>query len=282
MEVILDKDILGLSCVENHVLSFIKPRCERFGLIYFDCFVSSHDVFEACKDNSFDYYNGIDRIQDVLKLNNLLDIEMYKADFIAFLNHLHKEQNMNTQVLMQVDSATAQQKFFARGLRNDHYISVQYGEGDYIITNDIPHKRLNVFAKELEDLFVGNYLIIKYKECYPRREFDFINDSKKTNLCDLKYTIEPDVVASDGFINTFINMLVIIRVLRQRLSVFLNSIGTNVDIHGFIANYTKLMTQAEYMRIRKICDMESYQMMLNNFNQLENELFEVISNVYGG
>ena len=77
-------------------------------------------------------------------------------------------------------------------------------------------------------------------------------------------------------------MLVIIRVLRQRLSVFLNSIGISVDTNEFIVDYSKLLTQAEYMRIRKICDMESYQMMLNNFNQLENELFEVISNVYGG
>ena len=282
MEVALDNDILGLSCVENHVLDFIKPRCNNFGLIYYDSFVSSHDVFEACKNNSFEYYHGIDRIQDVLKRNNMLEIEMYKADFIAFLNHLHKEQKENIQVLMQVDSATAQQKFFARGLRNDHYISVQLDEGGYIITNDIPHKKLIVAAKEIEDMYGGYYLIIEFKDWYSTRDFDFINDSKKTNPCNLKYTIEPKAVALDGFINVFTNMLVIIRVLRQRLSVFLSSVGINVDLRDFIANYSKLLAQSEYMKIKKLCDMESYQIILNKFNQLENELFEVISNVYGG
>lgn len=277
----MDNDILGLSCVENHVLNYIKPRCSNFGLIYYDSFISSRDIFEKCKSKSFECFDGIDRIQDVLKHNKLLKIDLYKADFVAFLDQLHNKQNINAQVLMQVDSVTAQQKFFARGLRNDHYISIECDEGCYTIINDIPYKKLKISVEELVDIFAGYYLIIEYKDRYLRRDFDFINESKKTNTFNLKDTIDPDAVYFDRFQRSFTDMLIIIRILRQRLSVFLNSVGINVDIQDFISNYSRLLAQSEYMRIKKICDIRNNQILLSRFNQWEEELFEVISNVYG-
>lgn len=271
-------NILGFSCVENLFLYFLQPRCENLGLLYFDSFMPLNQIYECAKRGSFEYFSGIPRIHNVLKNNSLLEIELYTDDFENFLGHIEKIDN-DSQILMLMNAKNTQRIFCARGLREDHYIDVSENDQKYILTNDIPHNSIETNRNELENVYMNNFLELSYKPFYSNDVLLHLEKQRKYPLTSSTTNISIAEIESVDFLQVFRNTLVILKTMRERLSVYMNARGYALDISDEITTITRITSQTEYMRLRKVLGKEKYANLIDKINEIDRRIFNKVRGV---
>lgn len=274
----MNNRILGFSCVENHVLKFLQSRCDNPGLLYFDCFMPLEEIYKFAQQDSFEFFSGVQRIQDVLKSNSLLKIELYSTAFSDFMDHIQNADN-DTQILMLMNAVNTQRIFCARGLREDHYVDVSMKDDKLILTNDIPNKKVELSKGEVEKLYSNNFLELKYKPFYSAEQISHIEKQRKYPIAVTSAGIDTGAVESSDFPVVFRNTLVLLKTMRERLREYLIAKDCICDISDEIVAITKLIAQTEYMRLKKLSDKNKYAEMINQINEIDRQIFNKIKGV---
>lgn len=274
----MNNKVLGFSCVENHVIEFLQTRCNNIGLLYYDCFMPLDKIYTLAQQESFEFFSGIKRIQDVLKENGLLEINLYHSLLGDFKKHI-RSTDEDTQILMMVGAANTQRLFFARGLREDHYVDIRRTEGKYVLTNDIPHKAIKMTEDEMHNIYMGNYLEIRYKKFYNDDHLRSLSAQRQFLQDNLFGSILISVSEDKNFLTIFRNALVIMKTLRERLCEYSTAYGKDIDVSEEIKEIGKLMALAEYLHIRKISDKHKFADMIQKLNQIDKRIFKKVEGV---
>lgn len=274
----MNNKVLGFSCVENHVIEFLKKRCNNTGLLYYDCFMPIDKIYASAQQESFEFFSGIKRIQNVLKENGLLEIDLYQNSFEDFKKNI-RSADENTQILMLVGAANTQRLFFARGLREDHYVDIRFSEEKYVLTNDIPPKTIEMSVDDIHNIYMGNYLEIKYEKFYNDNQFISLSAQRQFSQDELSRSISITVTEDENFLIIFRNALVIIKTLRERLCEYLTACGKDIDISEDIKEIGKLMALAEYLHIRKTSDKHRFADMIRRLNQIDERIFQKVEDI---
>ena len=213
-----------------------------------------------------------------MKNNSLLEIELYTDDFENFLGHIEKIDN-DSQILMLVNAKNTQRIFCARGLREDHYVDVSENDQKYILTNDIPHNSIETNRNELENVYMNNFLELSYKPFYSNDVLLHLEKQRKYPLSSSTTNIPIDEIESVDFLQVFRNTLVILKTMRERLSVYMKARGYALDISDEITTITRITSQTEYMRLRKVLDREKYATLIDQINEIDRQIFNKVRGV---
>lgn len=271
----MNDDILGFSCVENHVLEQMYSRCEAFGLLYFDSYMPLDKMYKFAKENSFEYFAGVERIQNILKRNDLMVIERHKMPFHDFKKYVSSLDD-DTIILMVINAVNTRQLFMARGLREDHYVRVICNNNEFTIINDIPYKRVLITGETLRMLYMNDFLVLGYKPFYSAHTLLLLENQRKYKLNDVSSYIHHSSEYSSDFLVTFRNMLVVFKTMRSRLNVYLKAKGYKCDLTEELNDVTKLIAKTEYTRLRKIHNKDTYDELIDQINRIDEEIFEKI------
>lgn len=77
----------------------------------------------------------------------------------------------------------------------------------------------------------------------------------------------------------FRNTLVILKTMRERLSVYMNARGYALDISDEITTITRITSQTEYMRLRKVLGKEKYANLIDKINEIDRRIFNKVRGV---
>lgn len=273
-------NVLGFSCVENHVLDEMKNRCENIGLLYFDCFMSLNDIYVCSCESSFEYFSGVHRIQDILKENGMLKIELYRNSFDDFIKIIEKN-NTDTIVLMLLNKEETKKMFFARGLREDHYVLAGLVNDGYYLSNDIPSKKILVDKSKLKQLYIPNYLVFEFLPFYEKTSLQNLCSQRKYFFKNNPSNLDLSIIHKENFLITFRNALVIYKTMRERMHEYLSALSYDIDLSDEISEISKAIAYAEYMRLRKVCDIEKYNELVLKANKIERKIFNKVVERYG-
>jgi len=174
--IIMDKNILGLSCVENHVLMYLKNRGEDISCLYADSEIGLKELFYMFfKENQkYEYFSGFPRIQDKLKKLGVLSVELKKSNTEEILQRV--EQNRNILFLVKIKAEVF--KLMNRQIpwRNDHYMAIEYNDENVILKNDSPLFEIIMDTNEFDNIYMKEYLEIEQTktisgeiECFLKR-----------------------------------------------------------------------------------------------------------------
>lgn len=236
------------------------------------------EIFNFAKRESFEYFSGVKRIQDILKENGLLKIDLHKSSFPHFIKHVIAA-NDDTQILMLIGAENTQRLFHARGLREDHYVDVQFKKERFIFSNDIPYKVIELNEDDVKSLYMGNFLELKYERVYSKNLFIKFSEHRQYPYNISSKSISANMVDDETFLISFRNAMVIMKIMRKRLEEYLVSCGKSIDISVEIKEIGKLMAFCEYLRLRNISDKQKYIEMIDQLNEIDKKIFQKVKDV---
>lgn len=180
---------------------------------------------------------------------------------------------------MLIRSVNTQQIFFARGLREDHYVDVSMKDDKLILRNDIPNKEVEFNKCEVEKLYSNSFLELKYKSFYSTDQISYIGKQKKYPIPTTFVGIDTEVLESNNFLIVFRNTLVLLKTMRERLKEYMIAKNYTCNISDELVEINKLMVQTEYMRLRKNLNKKEYANLIIEINRIDEEILKKVKDV---
>ena len=157
--------LLGMSCVENHVLAFLLSRGEDIRCLYADSTPPLETLFQAAVGRGIRFTDGcgIARIQERLKSMGIIDLRLTDGADTDRLLHAADRISPQETVLMETSSDFARRYLAAKGWREDHVVLLEREGERWRIVNDLPPKALFISHGELKQAFSGRYFLLKVR-----------------------------------------------------------------------------------------------------------------------
>lgn len=263
--------VLGLSCVENHILSSLYLDGFPIELLYFNSFIEIDALWEAffLKKNDYAHFDGIIRIQDTAKKYGLISMKLYKKDLDQFI---HNMMNSDHFFLMLLKPKVSQDQFQVRGWHEKHYAKVILDENQCHIINDIPFKEKTIFLYELNDYYSGEFLdYVLNKKRYKEIEKLLNSYSFKIAASSVKHKF----ISSDDFV-AFRDMIGVYRILIRRQKYYC---GLKMNTNFFdtlIKEIDSIYMRVEYMYLKNTCDIKNINFLWNSVIEIDKEIREKI------
>jgi hypothetical protein len=254
--------ILGLTCVENHVLAFLTDN----GFDIRNCYANSGISFtELCVD----YINGAEtlhtnrvcRVQEALKKDGIIALKRHKNAELEELLEAVRTAGIKEVVLAGIQHEYAVNTLGARGWRNDHFAALKEKDGLYRLLNDAPATERMIDYDEMKTAYRNEYMFLAFLRHYTDKErHERYKNRKYQPAFHLKQAAVPDFTA-DPAETGFRDALFVYKTLQKRLSAYYSMIIDNGVFAGLLKELEQLFTRVEYFRIRRSLTPEQ----LNSF-----------------
>lgn len=250
------ENVYGLTCIENHVIAFLRENSIDESYFYYDSMISLSDLFDDIinkKESVFDY-SGTEKVQNICKTMNIIKLNR------VFSPVLYLPASGET-ILVHISTDFSKTILNSRAFREDHYVSVKkHDETRVTVTNDIPAKTVVIEADCFKQAFEGDYFLLsvcgslseKDKQTLLSKGYD--KYTKVKSCCGI---FTPDNAAiSDS--RSFRDLIYLLKMLRVRFSIFLSNFGIRIGLCEIIRQYEKCLLQMDYSLLRKL-EMHSVQ-----------------------
>lgn len=239
--------LLGLSCIENHILALLQSEGFPVELLYGDSFIEMDRLWETffVKRRDYAHFDGVERIQDIAKRYGLLFMKLHREAEVQFIQTIADSDHA---FLMLVQSEVAQRQFQVRGWHEKHYVLVIPDGKQYNLINDIPFGKRTISSEELKDYYGGEFF-----DCMIHRDrYDETQRRLKDNRIHLSSSDVSRIQIPDDDLITFRDMIGVYRILLKRQKAYL-SYGMNTDFFdSFIREVDSIYMKVEYMNLKKV------------------------------
>lgn len=273
--------IFGLSCVENHVLAILKQRNEKIEYIYYDSGLSLHDLYVDLVEKGVkqEYFNRIERIQNVLKKMGIIDFvktETVQFDNVRQAVYRCKE---NEYILIRVTPYFSKTVLMARGFRPDHFVYIRAGDGNFEVINDIPERAVLFTDYQFKENFAGEFfrLIVKRrinkedilylwgirKFCPEYVSNNKININKLENVEDIGIKLR--------------NLTGVYKILRYRMFYYYGNYINTDFILKTMPQIEKVYTMSEYYNLKPGISIDKYIDLFYRLNEIDDYIMKKLS-----
>ena len=240
------QNILGLTCVENHVLAYLRAQ----GFDIRDCYVGSDIKFanlclQFMSDTENLHTNSIPRLQERLKEDSIISLKRYKDTTFEML--INATSGDSDTILVRIDKDFAVTKFGARGWRDDHFAALQRDDNVFRLINDAPPAECVVCKGELRDIYQNDYFILGFLRHYTQDERLGMYQTYEGNV--QSQSNMPDFTADNAAIS-FRDALQVYKTLQYRAKAY-ESLFADTPDQTKLQELNKIVMQVEYARLRK-------------------------------
>lgn len=259
--------LLGLSCIENHILTLLKADGFLVELLYSNSFINMDCLWENffLRKRDYAHFDGIERIQDMAKRYGVLSMNFQRGTGEQFIQTVSSSCH---DFLMLLKPDVAQDQFNIRGWHEKHYVFVIPEEEHCHVINDIPFSDKTLFNKQLENYYGGEFF-----ECALHCErYDEVHRLLKAERIHLFHSAINHTHIPDGEIAAFRDLIGVYRILLRRQKSYIG-IWTNADFFDlFIKDVDSIFMKIEYKNIKQdYSDLDLYWLALLHINNAVNE-----------
>lgn len=217
--------VLGMSCVENQILNLMsESHMEKERVIAFsNSFLPLKEIYDDVIKfgEHFADFKLIDRIQDELIRNNLLELRFCRIDFESLL---HLFPLINRTLLVRVNKDFAIKSFHTRGLRSDHYVKLYENGKSLYLQNDIPPLSIEITKELLTSVYENSAILLKLKQ---ENSIDINNDIRRNRRFKPEYLSMVGIqdfdfpeMSNRSFLLKLRDVMQIYKISRYRLQVY--------------------------------------------------------------
>ncbi len=261
------ENLYGLSCLENQILGILKINGIDINKFYKNSYISTEELYKCVfiEKQKLQHFNGVAKIQDELKNSKVIDLTKLKqTNFLMVKEELDKCK-FNEYILIRITADYVKKVFFARGLRNDHFVWFMKKENIYYLYNDIPEIQ---YEFNLNETFYDNeyFKLVVYKDKLIKfsnsKSINKINFIEKINFNDLLKINENE------FIDYLINFILILKTLRSRIKMYYSDYYNTDFFAEYIIFLEKQCYLINYYKLKKSKSLHDY---LNIFKNIVDE-----------
>jgi len=277
------KQVYGLSCVENQVLTIMENNGINISPVYAHSGIPLKDLFVYFIENngSYENFDIIPRVQDTLKELGIITLSLNKSN-VAKLKKSIFDTQKDEYILAKIAPEYVKKNLFARGWRNDHFVLITNEDG-YRLTNDIPKITKNISEDELSEIYAGEYFKLKIIKNFTQNDIKFLWENrmfKPENEVEYNFINENQINLLDN-IEKLRNMTVVYKVSRCRVKTYYSQYFDTAFMDEYIAEIEKILAFLGYVSIRKNADdkkiFETLQQLFDIHNILIKYLKENIN-----
>lgn len=273
-----DKKIeaFGLSCVENLILYIMNDNNVSFQNCFCDSFLTYNEIekFFLTEKCSYATFNGVQRLQQVAKRENILDLIFHEIKFISNDSSIITDSERYWLIMVRPDFVDA--KYHKRLWRDDHYILLSSRNTNHLeYINDYPFDIGTLTFDELNSYFGGFALEVEIRnQSFPRTQRSYIYDllikvhaDRNDNLTTLLNT------------EMFRDIIGILRILRKRMYALLSLEYDVQFMLPYLKNFDRNYALLEYMRLKNQVEKKKINELRQNVINDDNELLLQIMNL---
>lgn len=249
----MNKDMLGLSCIENYVLAQLRLQ-GNIHFFYYQSFLPIEEIYYNIFVENAEYAN-FKKNPRILKTAKDLGCLQYHWEHNVDMDRL--DQFEQEYVLVQVRPDFLRDKYARRLFRDDHYVFLsQKDDNTFVYLNDNPADQAEISTLELNYYYVNDAFVfrtlnkpINYIDCL--LSFYHIMNTYKKRTINIQY--EMNAIKVRDFIG-------ILKLSRKRIIEFVRPILEESDethFSIFLQELNRLYSRLEYMRIRNRCESET-------------------------
>lgn len=270
------ENILGLSCVENHILATLKKRGMDISPLYHNCALSLREIFYflVIIGEKQEYFDRVPRIQEVLKKLGVIKLVLKRQSNIQSVRNAIRLCKDNEYILLKVTPKFTKENLFARGFRDDHYVLVRANSDNFTIINDIPERMEIVTARQLTKAYGGDYFKLTVKRELTKNDTDFLWISREFKPDNQKpfYYFKKDLTDISNLGIKLRNMAIIYRILRYRMAIYYSMYVDTGFIGEVMPTIEKYYVLFEYYNLKKSVTIDKYYSILSELNETETKI----------
>lgn len=269
------QNILGLSCVENHVLLFLMQNGIDIRPLYEDSLISLSDMIKEkiVFGKKYTDKGSVPRIHEHLSEAGYLLMKPENKNAVSLLKYVSKHEK-DKMTLIQVTPKFAKTVLHTRGWRNDHFVRIVDDKGRLLMLNDIPSLWHPIELKELSKSYVGRLLRFELIN----KKFTFPPNVKAIDklYSPQNFNIEKDLCDSCVSMQKLYNLLLYYKTMRYRTKDYV-SLFTDTEFMYESLNKTEaLFMTVSYMMLRNQYDFESEYRILKQLCDIESEMLKAL------
>ena len=267
------KQIYGLSCVENHIISQLREAGIDERCFYCDSIFPSEIIYnDIFKENLsvFDYPK-IPRIQSHCKDFGIITLAKTIQKSI--------QPKYNQTYLVRVDPLFNKEVLQSRAFRPDHYVLLKkVDDYTFSLQNDIPEKKLLITDEQLQDIYDGDFFILTINRQPLANEIEQMIHCGMMKFYDLFETYTPIEHASIPTLSSsqMRDFLYFVKQLRQRSTLFFEKIFDTKELKQLNKAYENLLMVFEYSKLRGTVDDKMTVECISQTNALDFEYYKII------
>ena len=268
------ENIYGLSCVENQVLAILRDWGMDITPLYYDCAMPLKELFfyMVLKGDKQEYFDRVQRIQDVLKTMGIIRLERVRQEDMVRLRYAIRHCRERQRVLVRVNSSFTREILHARGLREDHFVQVRPDLNGFIVYNDLPETVAALSAKALSAVYDGEYFRLEWLRPLTDQDAEglFAGRLFRPERQERFTFHQSDLEGLDRIGVRLRHMLGVYKLLRLRMAAYY---GRKMDSSFIpVAEIANIQAKVEYLTLRREEDPAAFFPLLSELNQLDNDL----------
>lgn len=275
------KNVLGLSCIENHILAIMNANKISNSIVFENSFVDLEQIgnyFLAQKAN-FAEFCKIPRIQNDLKDSGAISMRLGFSDVWEILSGV--EENSDRFLLASIIPEQANKLLYTRGWRSDHYVLVKKAGECVKIINDIPAMELTVSKENFGDIYGGSYFELTFNEIEMKRSCQdnttiFIDKLVKLNAkkSDLFQFINDDV--NIEMLSYLRDLVGVCKIVYARQKELLKSSFDCLELNELQSALSSIYMQLEYYNVKSQFDLKNITEIIKNIENIDYEFQNII------
>ncbi|HIZ17026.1 MAG TPA: hypothetical protein H9675_05625 [Firmicutes bacterium] len=269
------QNILGISCVENHVLMFLMQNNIDIRPLYEDSLIplSEMIVEKIVLGKKYTDKGIVPRIHEQLRESGQLIMEMKNTSVIGLVKLAGKYEKRN-MVLIQITPKFAKTELHTRAWRNDHFVRLVGSDGELLVLNDIPSLWRPVSLKELNSAYIGRILYFEL----PDKPFEVSVNTKALekiyDSCDInKYK---DMCKNHMSMQKLHNLLLYYKTMRHRAKDYAGQFINSEFMSEPLKNLEALLMKASYMMLHGQHDLAGEYEILKQLCKIDIDIQDLL------